>query len=115
MAKCCPQSIGIIMETIIVDKPITFNKGTKLRLSVQQVATRPLQLAPVQGEEGVYHVLDRVVFKRGEEIGIEEDSVTKRSDEEKIVRPKKRVRVNKKTVVASEPKEDPVDSEPEEG
>lgn len=106
MAKRCPQSIGIIMETIIVDKPITFNVGAKLRLSIQQVAARPLSLAPVKGEEDVYHVMSRVVFKRGEEIGIEEDSVTKRSDEEKIIRPKKRVRVNKKTVVvASEPEE----------
>jgi len=121
MAKRCPQSIGIIMETIIVDKPITFNVGAKLRLSVQQVAARPLSLAPVKGEEDVYHVMSRVVFKRGEEIGIEEDSVKKRSDEEKIVRPKHRTQTKKrllKSQVESEvkfaPEEDPVDSEPEE-
>lgn len=121
MAKRCSQSTGIIMETIIVDKPITFNKGAKLRLSIQQVAARPLQLAPVQGEEDVYHVLGRVVFKRGEEIGIEENSVKKRSDEEKISRPKQRPQTKKRLTkqqaeleVEFTPDEDPIDSETEE-
>lgn len=117
MAKCCTQSIGVIMEMIIVDKPITFNAGAKLKLSDAQVVARPLRLAPVQGQEGVYHVLDKVVFKCGEEIGVEDSRNMKRSEQEKI-KPKNQPRTKKRLVkqqaeleVEFAPEEDPVDSD----
>lgn len=94
------------METITVKQPLTFNAGAKLKLIPQQVSTRPLKLASTD-EDDVYIVLDRIVFKCGEVIGlVDGEEIKTRADEEKIVRNKPA----RKNPARKNPEPDPEDA-----
>lgn len=65
------------MKNVVSLKPVTFNTSTVLQLSAEQASKRSSNLRKMEDGDDLYEVTGQVMFKVGEQFGIESEQVTK--------------------------------------